>query len=486
MSLLTKVINKVFPSFGASAPVLGTAGVVGELDYGPEGATLVRSITELIETFGARTATSSILYDWADAFFALGGRRLYLARPLNAEAAAAKLELETTGKKKTLVATAKYKGVDGNSIKLELVENEGKTAVKLVVKNAEGEVVETSGEYAKAEELLAWGKTHEAYVTFTEGSEYAAGKAEKLEKLAATKLAGGKNPKALTNGELTAGLALFTQNLGPMRVAIPGHYEEAIRKGLAEHAATHEDRRAVGDIEDNATPATLLTGKSGVPTAQQGYIDFTSSTVIIAGVTPGTTRKVAGSAVFCALGAQVAATGNLNQAAAGSEWAVSPYVLGFTHTFTREQEETLVEGGINVWGEELGNLCLIGFVSAVSRETDEIFWSAAAGAERMALTYEGGLIMSKYNWKTIDGQGHLITRCKGELQGLIKRHFENGALYGEKASEAGSVEMGEPIDTPASEQRGELNAQMEVRISEYAQSTTLTIISRPITASLSQ
>jgi hypothetical protein len=488
VSLLTKVINKVFPSFSASAPVLGTTGVVGELDYGPESPTSspIKSINELAEIFGPRTATSSTVYDWADAFFALGGRRLYLSRPLNNEAAAAKLELETTGKKKTLVVTAKYKGINGNNIKLELVENEGKTAVKLVVKNAEGEVLEVSGEYAKAEELLAWGKSHEAYVLITEGSEYSTGKGEKLEKLAVTKLAGGKNPKALTNTELVAGLALFTQNLGPMRVAIPGHYEEAIRKGLAEHAATHEARRAVVDLEDNATPATLLAGKTGIPTAQQGYVDFTSSTAIIPGVTPGTTRKVAGSALFCALGAQVAATGNLNQAAAGSEWAVSPYVLGFTHTFTREQEETLVEGGINVWGEELGNLCLIGFVSAVSRETDEIFWSAAAGAERMALTYEGGLIMSKYNFKTIDGQGNLITKCKGELQGLGKRHFEAGALFGEKASEACTVEMGEPINTPASEQRGELNAQMQVRISEYAQSTTLTIISRPITANLNQ
>jgi hypothetical protein len=486
LSLLTKVINKVFPSFGANAPVLGTAGVVGELDYGPEGPTLLRNINEFIEVFGPRSTASAALYDWADAFFALLGRRLYVVRPLNGEAAAAKLELETTGKKKTLVVTAKYKGVNGNGIKLELVENEAKTALKLVVRNSEGEAIETSGEYAKAEELLAWGKAHEAYVVVTEGGEYAGGKGEKLEKLAATKLAGGKNVETLTDPELVAGLALFTQNLGPMRVAIPGHYSEEIHKGLAEHAATRDARRAVGDLQDNATPATLLAGKAGIPTAQQSYIEFTSSTAIIPGVTPGTTRKGAGSALLCALGAQVAATGNLNQAAAGSEWAVSPYVLGFTHTFSREQEETLVEGGINVWGEELGQLCLIGFVSAVSREVDEIFWSAAAGMERMALTYEGGLIMAKYNFKTIDGQGHLITRCKGELQGLIKRHFEVGALYGETASEAGTVEMGEPINTPASEQRGELNAQMQVRISEYAQATTLTIISRPITASLNQ
>ena len=46
--------------------------------------------------------------------------------------------------------------------------------------------------------------------------------------------------------------------------------------------------------------------------------------------------------------------------------------------------------------------------------------------------------------------------------------------------------MGEPINTTATEQKGELNAQLQVRISEYAQATTLTIVSRPITASLNE
>lgn len=480
------VRNTEIVAFGASAPVLGTAGIVGEVDYGPEGITLLRSIGQLAETFGPRSTTSATVYDWADAFFALGGRRLYLERPLNGGAAAAKLELETAGKKKALNITAKYKGTAGNNLKIELVENEAKTKVKLVIRNSEGEQVEASGEYAAASELLAWGETHTTWVTISQGSEYAAGKAEKLEKVAVTKLAGGTNPTALTDAELVAGLASFVKNLGPMHVAIPGHTSEEIHKGLAEHAATHEDRRAVGDLADNASPATLIGGRAGIPTAQQSYISFTSSTASIPGVVPNTTRKVAGSALYCALVAQVAATNNLNQATAGAAWAVSPYVLGFTNTFTPAQQESLVEAGINVWGEELGALCLIGYVSGVSRETDEIYWSAAAGNERMALSYEGGLIMQGYNWKTIDGRGHLITKCKGQLQELIKEHWEKGALFGGESREAGDVEMGEPENTPASEQRGELNAEMQVRISEYAQSTGLVIVSRPITASINQ
>jgi hypothetical protein len=489
----TQVINKELPSFGAAAPVLGTAGIVGEADYGPEGVTLVRSLAQWVETFGAYSTTSATSYNWASAFFARGGRRLYFCRPLNAGAALAELILETSGAKKALVVKAKYKGAGGNSIKVAVLENAGKTKTSLAIYNAEGELLEQSPEYAKASELLAWAATHTTYVTVVEGTEYSSGKTEILKALASTKLASGANPTALTSAELVAGLVSFTLNLGPMYVAIPCNTEASTHTGLAEHAGTHEARYAVGDIADSATSATLISGKgtSSLSAAYQGYIAFTSSTCVLPGPTPGSTVKVQGSALFCALHAQVAATGNNNQAAAGFRWPVSPNVISFTNTFTHAQQEQLVEAGINVWGEELGALCLIGFVSAVSRETDEIYWSAAAGAERQALTYEGAVIMQETaNNQTIDGQHHLIATVEGRLQGLIKRHWETGALYGEHATgsteAAGSVEMGEPINTPAGIQKGELNAELQVRISEYVQASTLTIVSRPITANVNE
>ena len=476
----TTVINKSTPSFGATAPLLGQAGIVGEVDQGPEGPTLVRTINEWITVFGPRTTTSSIAYDWADAFFALGGRRLYFVRPLNSGAATAKLALLDSGGKPTLTVTYATKGTAGNAYKIEVKVAESKAEVRVLT--AENELIEANPPGTQAE-VIAWWAKHTAYIKVVQ-SEEAEHTSNLPATLVATKLAGGANPTALTDTELTKGLPLLTPNLGPMRLAIPGHYSEAIHKALAEQAALVPGRRAVGDLEDSPSPTTLIAGKGTIPIAQQSYIDFTSGSAIIPGVTPGTTRKVAGSALFCALGAQVAATGNMNQAAAGVDWPVSPYVLSFTNTFSHAQQEELVEHGINVWGEEQGVLCLIGFVSAVSRETDEIFWSAAAGAERMALDYEGGLIMAGYNFKTIDGQGHLITKCKGELMGLINRHYMAGALFGDSAPESGSVEMGEPINTLATEQKGELNAQMQVRISEYAQATTLTIVSRPITQSV--
>lgn len=481
MSLGNTVLNKTIPSFGSSsASVLGSAFVVGEADQGVEGPTLIRNMAEGVSVFGPRTATNATIYDWADAFFALGGRRLYFARPLNGGAAAAKLAILDATSKPTLTVTYATKGVAGNQYKIEVKVAEAKAELRLL--NSENELIEANPPGTQAE-IIEWWAKHTAYVTVVQSTE-GEHTSNLPKELAATKLASGANPTALTDEELTKALALFTSVLGPGYVAIPGHYSEAIHKGIAEHASA-KGRRAWGDLEDSSSTATLIAGRGTVPLGSRSYISYTSGSAIIAGVVPGTTRKVAGSAIACALGAQVASTGNNNQAPAGSSWPVGPFVLSFTNTFNHSQQEALVENGINVWGEELGNLCMIGFVTAVSRETDEIFWSAAAAAERMALTYEGGLIMAEYNYKTIDGQEHLLTSLKGRLQGLIKAHAEAGALYG-SPTEAGIVEVGNPFNTTGSEQKGELNAQMQVKISEYAQSTLLTIVSRPLTASVTQ
>lgn len=473
MALGPVVINKEVATFGAAAPALGTTFVVGEADQGPEGPTLVRSLSEYISEFGERTTTSSVMYDFADLFFNLQGRRLYVARPLNTAAKAATLELEdtSTSPKKTIKVEWATKGVAGNSYKIEVKVKETKYEIRLL--NKESELIEANPPKATQKEIIEWWETHTSYIKVTaiEGDTLPP------KELAATSLSGGTNPTKLTDEELTKGLALFTKTLGPGYVAIPGHFTEAIHKGIAEHASSN-NRRAIGDLEDSSSVATLIAGKTILSSSLDGYIEYTSSTCELAGLVSGTTRKAAGSAARCALGAQVAATENNNTAAAGPEWPVSPYVTGFTNTFTIENMESLVENGINPWAERQGVLCLYGFNSAVSKAKDAVYWSAAAGAERMALTYEGAEILETLEFKTIDGQGRLYSLAASRLDAMCLRHFERGALYGADPAEAFTVEVGEPINTPAMAQRGEIAAQLQVKISEFVESSTLTIVSR--------
>jgi hypothetical protein len=464
----------------------GTVFVVAPAAYGPETPTLVRSLNEAVQLFGPREGESVKLYDAIDRSLAIGAARAYVQR-ISGEgaAAAAKLELETTGKKKTLIVAAKYKGTYGNGLKLEVIENAGKTAVKLVVLNPEGEVLEVSGEYAKAEELLAWGKTHEAYVVITEASEYTAGKGEKLEKLASTKLASGGNP-TVNEKSTIKGIEAFTKSYGPGQLIVPGNTEEKVHVAMAEWSLTSKTNRvALADLkgaeEAGTTPSSLKSEKGTIAAGLAGNILFFASAGQAPGIAGGTTRTIPASVIAAGLFAKVARTGNDNQAPAGVNWPLGPAITGLVNTYTEAQMTELEESGINPLAEINGQICLYGDTTALARSKDPIFCQYSAARERMHLVAEAEEIGQRFLFSTLDGRHQRRALFQGELQAMVKRHWEAGALYGETAAEAGEVKVGEPVNTLVTEQEGQLNAELIVRISPVATVINIRLTSTPIT-----
>jgi hypothetical protein len=164
---------------------------------------------------------------------------------------------------------------------------------------------------------------------------------------------------------------------------------------------------------------------------------------------------------------------------------ISNFVSGFTNVFTLEQMTTLYEAQINsFYVTPAGVPCLYGFVSALPYSSDKIFWQASAGRERMRLKYECEQIAEQFLFKTIDGRGILLSKFQGALQGLIAKEWKKGALYGETAAESGVANLGEPVNTPTTAQAGELNAELKVRLSPYANSVAIVIVSVPISESV--
>lgn len=466
----------------------GTAFIVGAASYGPETPTLVRSLGEGVALYGPRSeAESTELYDALNTFFALGGAKAYVGRILGASIAAAKLELEAGATAKTLVATAKYKGTYGNSLKVKVTENVGKTASQLEILNSESEVLEVSGFLATATAIFEWGKTHEAYVVITEGSSYAAGKGSVLKELAATKLASGVNP-TVTEATTKTAIETFGKSLGPGQLIVPATngVKEGVHQAMGEHAVKN-NRVAICDLKEAAKASTTvatLTGEKGTYTGGiTGYMMFTASSCTVQGVTLGTTRTVPGSTVVAGLCAQVSrsSTSNNNQAPCGEPWPLNPFVLGFVNPYKQAEIEELSTAGINAFKEVNGIPTLFGFVSALSREKDLIFWQFSAARERMALVSAAEVIGNGYLFRNIDGRRRLISRFQGDLQGVIKEHWENNALFGETAPQAGIVNVGEPVNTLATIQAGELNAELIVRLSPFANEVRITIVSTPIT-----
>jgi hypothetical protein len=484
MPLGTEVKTGELAQSAGVSTTAGTAFIVAPATSGPEVPTLVRSLSEGVAFYGPREGESVKLYDALSAFFAAEGARAYVNRTTGeGTPKAALLELEAGAVAKTLIVTYKYKGTYGNSIKLEVVENSGKTASKLVVLNPEGEVLVSSEEYAKASELLAWGKTHETYVVITEGSGYSTGKAELVKKLASTKLATGTNP-TVNATTTTKTIEAIPKTLGPGQLIVPGNSEEAVHTAMAEHASKN-NRFALCDLKESekagTTPGTLTGEKGTYSNGISGYMTFFSTAFTANGLTSGTTRTIPAASLVAGLLARVSRTGNNNQAPAGRNWPLPPFVTGLVNTYTQSQNETLNNAGINVFVETGGVLCLYGDRTALSKESDLIFYQYSAARERMALVAECEEVGERYVFSTLDGRHQRRAGFQAALQAVVKTNWEANALYGATAIEAGVVNVAEPVNTPATEAAGELKAELIVRLSPVAEFVRIVITSVPIT-----
>jgi len=484
------VTSSETPQSAGVSTTTGQMFLAAPAAYGPETPTLIRSLNEAVTLYGPREGESVKMYDYLNAFFALGGARAYVNR-VSGEGSpvAALLELEAGATAKTLVVTAKYKGTYGNGFKVEVTEAASKT--KLIIQNPAGEVLESSGEYAEAKELLAWGQetAHQTYVTITEGSGYSTGKAGLVKKITATKLASGANPTANEKSFLKT-IEGFPKGLGSGQlcaattVLASSSPEEKVRTAMGEHASKN-NRFALPDLkraEETGSTVAQLKTEVGTPAAGiAGYMATFSSAVTAAGLTLGTTRTIPAGPVVAGLCAQISQTGTINQAPAGRRWSLAPFVTGLTNTFSEESMATLAENGINPLAERQGIFCLYDFVTELLRTKDLIFCQASASRERMALIADCEAVGERFLFSTLDGRHQTRSKFQGELQGVIKSHWEVNSLYGLEAPEAGVVNVGEPVNTLTTEQNGELNAELIVRISPFAEYVKIAIVSVPLT-----
>jgi len=465
----------------------GTAFILGLTDSGPSTPQLIGSEAAYVSLYGERTATSSVSFDAVSTFFNLNGARCYFLR-VGKEASGKRAEpaaqLKAAAHAEAIKVVAKYVGTLGNKLQVEVKESGAEYEV--VILNAASEVLETTGLLKEAKQLI--GLTS-PYVIYEEGTKYAEGKTEKLEKLAAKKLEGGVNPSAtITEALVKEALELLPKTLGPGQVLIPATagepVEEKVHILMGEHSLK-TNRVALCDIADSAVTATLIGNKKTYAAGIAGYMAFFSSSCVIAGVTLGTTRTIPASVIAAGLCAQVAKTENDNQAPAGVQWTgagqgLAGVVTGFTNTFSKTNMELLAENGINPFAERQTKLVLYDFVSALPRTTDKIFCQFSASRERMHLVWAAEEVAEGFLFLPIDGRKQLFSAFQNALQAMLLRQYNLKALFGETAQEAFLVNLAEPVNTLTTQSEGQLNAELRVRLSPYAEAINLTIVSSSV------
>lgn len=348
----------------------------------------------------------------------------------------------------------------------------------VAVEDVGGSVLATHGPFINTAALYA--DSPDGYVVFSQsaGGSFTVYSPATL---SATFLTGGSDDTSdVSDNTVAVALTLFLPSYGPGQVAVPGQTDSAIHTSLATHAFAN-NRIALLDLADASTPTTVIAALGAAP-VDPSYCIITEGSGIIPGVVTGTTRTVAASAIVAALCSRVDATGNPNQAPAGTDWALQ-YVTGFSENFKLSDIQTLNNAGINSFATVNGVLCLFGFSTPITAASDPIFWQASHSRLRMYLVQLFKQTAAPYMFKQIDGNGVLLGALGGKLASELQPLYKAGALFGSTANDAFRVNVDSSVNPLSQLALGIISAAVAVHMSPFAQEVTLVLSSVPITQS---
>lgn len=474
------------------------AFVVGFTDWGPVGqavrtTSLGNAASQLgtpsasSNPYAARTSTCATVLDSLDALYQEDGTAtptVYVARVTHGTPVAATIALAPTA---AVTFTAQYPGAGGNGIYVACA-NSGSSVV-ITLTDSAGNTLTQSPALSSLAAIVTWAATTGYVTATTSGSTLPS-------TVAATAMTGGTdNRGSATLADWQAALATFASTLGPGQVLAPGQSNtnlSGIWSALAAHAQAN-NRVAICHMDDNVSAATLITALGSFGTgAAASYAGFWAGNRNLPGIAAGTTRSVGPASVVAGLCARAdAQTGNPNTAAAGVAfplaYATSPTSLvsgAPNDTYSFADLQTLNAGGINTFQQINGQPCNYGFVSPELTATDQVYWQFNHARLRMFIVAQAQLIGQPYVFAQIDGQGSIQARFKGDLQAMLQRLYNQGALYGATAQQAFAVDTSSDVNTPATIAAGQLNAAITCSFSYFAQNVQILVNVVPITQAL--
>lgn len=455
----------------------GTWFIVGVTAQGPLAATPIFSFQQYQQVFGARTTASSLMSDAAETFFAKGGAQLIVGRTVGPAAINATVVVPTT----SLVVTAIGPGAYANGYKV-IVAGAGPFTIQ--IQDSLSNILETSNSLTSTADAVAYGQTS-SFVTVTASSAT-------LPTPGTYTLATGTDDASnIVTASYQLSLNQFTYQLGAGQVSAPGVTTAAVLTAVANHASAF-NRKAFGDLVDTANASsssatsTLTTAASTITALGLPARDISLWTpwVDIAPVTGGTgNRPVPPSAIAAAAYAVIDTLGNPNQAAAGINGIVSG-ILDVRQTFADADRQTLNTAGVNVIRQMAGGFRIYGFVTAVNRLTDPLYYQLPNTRLDMYVRAHAEAIAETYFGSQIDGQGLDAARYGNDLTVMLAGLYSipgGGALFGPTAQDAFTVDTSGDVNTLTSEEAGNLIATIAYRRSPGAEQVNLNIVRVPIT-----
>lgn len=476
------IVDRLSGEFG---PRSATGFIVGQTEKGQVGAVnWVYSFGEYVRKMGGRAGYTQ-MYDAAETFFALGGRKLGVGRVVGTAPVKATIPLYdqalSTPADIALQVTAKSAGAWGNSLRAEAIAGDAGLQYRVKITHATDSTVnEISPSLPDRDSAVAWAAAYSEYVDIALGVSN-----ENPRVQAAVALAGGtEDVGTIADAHFQTALNALTKQLGPGQIAIPGNTTATRQQFLYDHAKA-TNRVAMIDLANVSSAATLKTAGlacRAMTNADRGAV--WGSWYVIPGVAGGTTRTVPGSAVMMGLIARNdTLTLNPNQSAAGKFGVLDDFVIALAQPeFNDADAELLNDVGVNIGRVRRGpSIRNYGFRTAVNPVSAPDWVMFNHVRTRMVIEDIADEVGEEFAHRNLDGRRIATSEFGGRLTVALKPLYSVGALFGKTEREAYSVDTGDAVNPLSDLALNRLKARIGARYSPSAEQVFIDIVKIPIT-----
>lgn len=459
---------------GSSAPSLspptdtGVWFIVAISEKGPSDEVLsVKNVASGVTHYGERD-TGGYLYDSLQTFFKEGGYEAQVARVVGPSAKKATVTAKNGAAENTLEITATSEGAWANDIDVVIEVSGGNFTLDVKL---DGVVVEESPTLATNAEAVTWAESS-SYIRLKD-----LGKGDPA---AATKeLASGTDDREnITEEEWLDAINLFSVDLGPGQVSMPGRTTKTAQENLLEHARVN-NRVALLDGTDTATVGTLVSQSEALRESDDArYGGLFAPWPVIPGLTTGTTRTAPPCALQAGLTARSdALNDNPNLAIAGTDRGVARYATDLSQAGWSADERTeLSEAGVNVIRVIQGAVVTFDDLTLADPLVDTT-WELLSNARcNMAIQSGAYTVGLRHLFAQLDGRGLETAAFGGDLTAeVFLPLFDKGALFGETPADAFTVKTDSQVNTEETLSEGKLKATCVIDLSASARNVEIEI-----------
>lgn len=463
--------------------------VVGLTERGPVDApVLIRSMTEAAAVLGDRVSYGWV-YDTLATFFAHadGGGRAFVQRLAGPAATTGQLVLlDRAGTPvQTLRITAASPGSWSSNVKVAVVDGAfgGTFSIQVLYRDQVVEQFTNLATPAAAVAALA----SSIYVRCVDLASATSAPNNNPATLTATALSAGSDDRAAVDTAAhLAALDLFSKDLGPGVVAIPGQPAESTAAALAAHCIAN-DRIALVAPAAGSAKATAQSGARTLRTLTGSeYLGYLFPWVKVADAS-GATRTVPPEGYVAGVRAKAITQVGPWRAPAG-QFAVSTTLVDVETALSADDVDSLTADCVNTIRSMPGGVRLYGWRSLAA---DEATWRFFTWRDEInILSARCAEAVEPFVFETIDGNGRLFTQVENKLRSVLAPWADGGALF-EKSDADGNpidpgyvVDTGPSVNTPATVAAGELRAVVGVRLAPFAELVRILISKVAVAADL--